>query len=224
MRINAFCRKSILVSTLTLAYFSTPSYACSIESGLGEVCYMASTYCPRGFYPLHGYLLSIGDNTALYSLFGNLYGGDGRQTYAVPNFRGRTTIHEGNGPGLTMRSQGEMGGIESGLLAVSFITEHKHYIDAVMSIASGTSSIPIYEQGQGSPRSGQNYLATTNAYNTVENGSANIPFTIKPIDGSAQITSITHFQNNNQEKLALSQPSIVLTACINTWGPYPMRP
>jgi microcystin-dependent protein len=80
---------------------------------LGEIRLFAGNFAPRGWAQTDGQLLPIADNTALFSLLGTIYGGDGQTTFALPDFRGRAPMHQGQGFGLSSRTQGEQGGVES---------------------------------------------------------------------------------------------------------------
>ena len=75
---------------------------------LGEIITVGYTFCPRGTYEANGQLLSIRENTALFSLFGTTYGGDGRTTFALPDLRGRVIVGQGQGPGRANVPQGAM--------------------------------------------------------------------------------------------------------------------
>lgn len=79
---------------------------------LGEIAAFGFNFAPRGWAQCNGQLLPITQNEALFSLLGTTYGGDGRTTFALPDLRGRTAIHEGNGPGLTGRRMGARFGQE----------------------------------------------------------------------------------------------------------------
>ena len=92
-----------------------------IEPFLAEIELFAGNFAPKGFALCNGQLLSIAQNTALFSLLGTTYGGDGQVTFALPDLRGRVPIHPGQGPGLTNRFQGEIGGSET-----RTITIHTH--------------------------------------------------------------------------------------------------
>jgi microcystin-dependent protein len=83
---------------------------------LGEIRLFAGNFAPRGWSQADGQLMQISQNTALLSLLGTFYGGDGRTTFALPDFRGRTPMHQGQGLGLSPRSQGEQGGVEAVVL------------------------------------------------------------------------------------------------------------
>jgi microcystin-dependent protein len=85
----------------------------SAEPLLGEIQIHGFNYPPRGWAFCNGQLLAIVSNAALFALLGTTYGGDGRNTFALPDLRGRAPIHFGDGPGLTPRSMGAKGGVET---------------------------------------------------------------------------------------------------------------
>ena len=80
------------------------------EPFVAEVKIYACNFAPRGWAFCNGQLLPIAQNTALFSLVGTTYGGDGRTTLGLPNLQGRAAMHPGNGPGLSSRRLGESGG------------------------------------------------------------------------------------------------------------------
>lgn len=82
------------------------------ECFIGEVQMFGGNFAPRGYAFAHGQVLSISDNTALFSIYGTTYGGDGRTTFNLPDLRGRVAIGAGNGPGLNPVSIGARGGSE----------------------------------------------------------------------------------------------------------------
>ena len=87
------------------------------EPFIGEIRMFGGNFAPRGYAFCDGQLLSIAQNSALFSLLGTIYGGDGRTNFGLPDLRGRIPLHQGNGPGLTDRRIGQRGGalIESEL-------------------------------------------------------------------------------------------------------------
>ena len=97
-----------------------------MEPFLGEVTLFAGNFAPRGWASCDGQLLPIAQNTALFSILGTTYGGDGRTTFALPDLRGRTAIHEGTGPGLTNRPLGERTGVEQVTLTQAQLPAHDH--------------------------------------------------------------------------------------------------
>ena len=93
---------------------------------IAEIVMFASNFAPRGWAFCDGQLLSISQNTALFSLVGTTYGGDGRTTFGLPDLRGRVPMHPGNGPGLSSRRLGEKTGTESNTLNVTQLPSHTH--------------------------------------------------------------------------------------------------
>ena len=77
---------------------------------IGEIMMVGYNFCPRGWANADGQLLPIAQNTALFSLYGTMYGGDGRTTFGLPDLRGRVPMHVGNGPGLHPKRQGNKSG------------------------------------------------------------------------------------------------------------------
>ncbi len=96
------------------------------EGTLGEIRLFAGTFAPRGWEFCHGQLISISSNTALFSLLGTTYGGDGMRTFALPDLRGRVPVGVRQGPGLTNRVLGESGGSESHTLIATELPSHSH--------------------------------------------------------------------------------------------------
>ena len=96
---------------------------------LAQITMFGSSFNPRGWSFCNGQLLDIASNTALFSLLGTTYGGDGRVTFALPDLRGRVPLHSGHsspGPGLSNRTLGEQGGSEQNTLTVGQLPSHTH--------------------------------------------------------------------------------------------------
>ena len=85
----------------------------SADPFMGQIIMFGGNFAPRGWALCNGQLLPISSNTALFSLLGTTYGGDGRTTFALPDLRGRVPVHPGRGPGLAPYSLGQTGGTES---------------------------------------------------------------------------------------------------------------
>ncbi|GJM09626.1 MAG: tail Collar domain-containing protein [Lysobacteraceae bacterium] len=96
------------------------------EPFTAEIRIFAGNFAPRGWAFCDGQLLPIAQNTALFSLIGTTYGGDGRTTTALPNMQGRAPMHPGRGPGLTARRLGERVGTETVTLSEAQIPSHSH--------------------------------------------------------------------------------------------------
>jgi len=106
------------------------------EPFIAEIRIFAGNFAPRNWAQCDGQLLPIAQNTALFSLVGTIYGGDGRTTFGLPNLKGRTPMHSGNGPGLSQRRVGETGGAETVTLTEAQMPSHNHVLQASDEAAS----------------------------------------------------------------------------------------
>jgi microcystin-dependent protein len=98
---------------------------------LAEIYMGGMNFPPRGYALCQGQILSIAQNTALFSLLGTTFGGNGQTTFGLPDLRGRVPIGWGQGPGLSNRDLGEVGGEETATLLVTQIPAHNHPLNAV---------------------------------------------------------------------------------------------
>ncbi len=96
------------------------------EPFIAEIRIFAGNFAPRGWALCNGQLLPIAQNTALFSLIGTTFGGDGRTTTALPNLQDRAPMHPGNGPGLTSRRLGQTGGVSTVTLSEAQMANHTH--------------------------------------------------------------------------------------------------
>lgn len=97
---------------------------------IGEIKMFGFNFAPVGWLPCNGQMLSISQNTALFSILGTTYGGDGRTTFALPNLQGQVPISMGSGPGLSQRFLGETGGEVAVTLTNSTLPSHSQRADA----------------------------------------------------------------------------------------------
>jgi len=100
----------------------------SSEPLIGSIAIFAGNYAPRGYALCQGQLLAISQNTALFSILGTTYGGDGRVTFGLPDLRGRFPVQQGQGPGLPFVDLGEVTGVTSVTLTSSQMPMHNHLI------------------------------------------------------------------------------------------------
>jgi microcystin-dependent protein len=98
---------------------------------VAEIRIFPFNFAPKGWAWCDGQLLPLSQNTALFSLLGTTYGGDGKSNFALPDLQGRTPMHPGQGPGLSLHDLGETGGSESVTLLESEIPGHSHAARAV---------------------------------------------------------------------------------------------
>lgn len=111
------------------------------EPFLAEIRIFTFNFAPRGWAQCNGQLMSISQNTALFSLVGTSYGGDGRVTFGLPNLQGQVPIHQGQGPGLTDRAIGETGGAPTVTLVQTETPAHTHSL-TLFTPSTPTSTTP----------------------------------------------------------------------------------
>jgi microcystin-dependent protein len=169
------------------------------EPFIAEIKIWAGNYAPRGYAFCDGQLLPIAQNTALFSLIGTTYGGDGRTTTALPNLQGRAPMHPGRGPGLTERRLGQQIGTETVTLSEAQMPNHTHTLRGTVS--RGAASTP---QGNAFNRS-----VGDTAYNAPSNLTGMAPAMAPPTGGSQA--------HNNL------QPFLTLSFIIALQGLYPQR-
>src|SRR5437762_8885487 len=93
---------------------------------VAEIRIFPFNFAPKGWAFCDGQLLPLSQNTALFSLLGTTYGGDGKSNFALPNLEGNAAMHPGQGQGLSLRDLGEIGGAENVTLLVSEMPLHPH--------------------------------------------------------------------------------------------------
>lgn len=119
-----------IVCATTLVSVPAKQLLAGADPFIGEIMWVSYTFCPRGWADADGQLLPIAQYTALFSLLGTTYGGDGRTTFALPDLRGRVSIHTGEGPGLSDYRLGQKAGLEEVTLTVDQIPAHNHALNA----------------------------------------------------------------------------------------------
>lgn len=137
-------KKFILCTALGCLMCHTPLKAQS-EPFLGQIAFVGFNFAPVGWMECNGQVLSIASNTALFSLLGTMYGGNGTTTFQLPDMRGRVIVGTGTGPGLSAYAQGQTGGAESVTLTTAQMPSHSHALGAVTiegDSASPTNNLP----------------------------------------------------------------------------------
>lgn len=177
-----------------------------MEGTIGEIRLFAGNFAPRTWAFCDGQLLAIASNTALFSILGTTYGGDGRTTFGLPDLRGRVAIGVGNGPGLPSVRDGEKGGTDSTTLTILNMPSHNHVAQVDIKVTSddGNSDEPA------------GILATT--------GGANI-YGPGPGDGSygGGPTSVTVGNSGGSQPFNNMQPYLGLRYIICLQGIFPSR-
>lgn len=169
---------------------------------VGEIRLFAGNFAPQNWAFCNGQLLPISQNTALYSLLGTQYGGDGKVNFALPNLQGRVPLHHGQGPGLTNRSIGQEAGSAAVTLLESELPSHSH-VPGSQSVTNGVTDPTGAVWTNSAGLSGQRIYGT--APDTPMS-----PTALQPSGGS--------FPHNNM------QPYLGLNFIIALQGVYPPRP
>jgi microcystin-dependent protein len=167
---------------------------------LGEIRIFGGNFAPQGWALCNGQLLPISSNAALFSILGTTYGGDGRQTFALPNLQSRVPIDWGQGPGLSQYIPGQASGVENVTLNQQQMPQHNHTMGTLS--APGTTDRPN-TQLLAQPTSG-------NAYGPA------------PSDGSALNPAAIGLAGGNQPHANL-QPYLAVNFIIALQGIYPPR-
>jgi microcystin-dependent protein len=112
------------------------------EPFIAEIKMFGGNFAPNGYAFCNGQLLSIAQNTALFSLVGTIYGGNGQVTFGLPNLQGRFPMHWGSGAGLSPRNIGELGGTETNTLSLSQLPVHSHAFNPGAHGGEGQTALP----------------------------------------------------------------------------------
>jgi microcystin-dependent protein len=170
------------------------------EPFLGQINIFPYNFAPRGWAFCNGQLLSIAQNTALFSLLGTTFGGNGQTTFALPDMRGRVANGSGQGPGLSSYDLGQVGGVENETLTILNLPGHTHPYVPTANEADGTTKEPLNA-----------FLAKagTNVYGA-------------STDGTPMGAQNTGNAGGNQPFSPI-QPYLTLNFCIATEGIFPSR-
>ena len=169
---------------------------------VAEIRIFGFNFAPTGWAQCNGQLLPISQNTALFSLLGTFYGGDGKSTFALPNFEGSGPVGQGQGPGLSEYFLGQSGGSEFVTLLDSEIPVHTHSLRA-HAFDFGDQSQPTTLTSLAKSNNGASYTATTN-----------LPTTMAFQSLSIAGASLPH---------NTMQPYVTLNFCIAMQGVFPPR-
>lgn len=169
---------------------------------LAEIRIFAGNFAPYGWALCNGQVLPIAQNTALFSLIGTYYGGDGITTFALPNLQSRLPIHQGQGNGLSPYTIGQNGGTEIVTLTSQQLPQHNHGVNASSGPGTQVLATGNYWAEDGASRGGKVYASATD--NTLMNAGA-----LGQTGGNQPHTNI--------------QPCLALTFIIALQGIYPAR-
>jgi len=142
---------------------------------VAEVRIFPFNFAPKGWAWCNGQLLPISQNTALFSLLGTMYGGDGKSTFSLPNFEGSAVVHAGQGAGLSQYFEGQVGGSDTVTLLQSEIPAHSHNVMANTAPADNNPPAPTFSIAQSTG---------TNAYSSTASNAFMSNNTLSPAGGS----------------------------------------
>jgi microcystin-dependent protein len=167
---------------------------------VAEIRIFGFNFAPTGWAQCNGQLFPISQNTALFSLLGTTYGGDGKSTFALPNVQGNAPMHPGQGPGLSLHDLGETGGSDFVTLLESEMPAHSHALRASLDDADLAIPAPTRSLAK----------ASSNLYLAANPNTQMAPEALTPAGGS--------LPHNNL------MPYLVLNFCIALQGVFPSRP
>lgn len=173
---------------------------------IGQVVMFAGNFAPRGWALCQGQLLAINTNTALFSILGTTYGGNGQTNFALPDLRGRVPVGQGQGPGLSNWVLGELTGVEDVSLVVTEMPAHNH----VVQVSSGQADTAT---------AGNNYLATANGAFGPD------PVTVNTYNGTptATLAANSLTVSGGSQPHENIQPSLCINYIICLEGIFPSR-
>ena len=169
---------------------------------LAEIRILPYVFPPRGWARCDGQLMAIAQNTALFSLIGTYFGGDGRTTFALPNFVDRSPMFWGQGPGLSNHDLGETGGETAVMLTVAEIAQHQHNLFVSTSVAVNKQPVgQLFAPGSG----GLGYYGPNTGQTT-------------------KLAPVALGETGNAAPHNNMQPYLAMQYCICLEGVYPKRP
>jgi microcystin-dependent protein len=179
---------------------------------LGTIIIFAGNFAPRGWAFCNGQLMAISQNTALFSILGTTYGGNGTQTFALPDLRGRVPIGSGQGPGLSDYVLGQLSGTENTTLTVNQMPSHNH-------VATTTVKVNSQQGDQVTPVAASSISAVKDINGDPAKGFSSQPSSVN-LDNSA--TTNVAVSGGNQPFSTL-QPVLCVNYIIALQGIFPSR-
>ena len=176
-----------------------------MEPFLGQIQIFGFNFAPRGWAFCNGQILPISQNSALFSLLGTQYGGDGRVTFALPDLRSRVPVHFGTGPGLSAYSIGQPGGQESASLTEANLPAHSHAASLKLGAGPGLNAA-----GNGG------YLADNSAGETIFTG-------VAPSDAQLAAGSLNVLPTGGNQAFDIRNPFLGMNYCVALQGLFPSR-
>lgn len=188
-----------------------------MEVFLGTIQAFGFNFAPRGWANCSGQIMSLAQNTALFSLLGTTYGGNGQTTFGLPDLRGRAGLNMGQGPGLSMYDIGQLSGTENATLTISNMPAHNHPATATVGVqVAGATANPANAPTDANKYLGASGGASGNA--TIWSDALNSPVQMGGVSGSVQVGMA-----GASTPFSLLNPYLVLNFCIALEGIFPSR-
>jgi len=184
----------------------------STEPFIGEIKLFGFGFAPRGYMLCSGQILSISQNTALFSLLGTVYGGNGSTTFALPNLNGRIPVGQGQSPGTSNYTLGEVSGTEQITLLSAQMPMHIHTVNSVRVNILANSANGTEQSPDG------NYPAVSTGGISIYKDSS----TPNTFMGATTVTGTTDIAGGSQP-FPILQPYVALNYSIATMGIFPSR-
>jgi microcystin-dependent protein len=191
-----------------------------MEGTIGEIRMFAGNFAPRAWAFCNGQLLSIAQNTALFSILGTTYGGNGQTTFALPNFNGRTAVGTGTGPGLSNVDLGQVSGVENTTLTVGNLPAHNH--TATATITGTVNPKALADAGLGDDPA-NSFPAISSGSNKMYTSSTQAPdatMGASPISATVQVTV---GNTGSSQPVNIRNPYLGMNYIICLEGIFPSR-
>lgn len=166
---------------------------------IGQIQTFGFNFAPRNWQYCNGQLMQIQQNTALFSLLGTSYGGNGTTTFALPDLRGREMVGQGSGPGLTPIIIGQNGGTENATLTIGNLPSHTHNVSIGVNTVAGEEAAPTF-----------NIASSANSFSEDKTG-------------ASVLGGVSQFPQGQNQAFDMTAPYLVLNVCICLNGIYPSR-
>lgn len=166
---------------------------------IGQIQAFGFNFPPQGWAFCDGQLLSIAQNTALFALLGTTYGGNGQTTFALPDLRGRSMVHAGQGPGLSPIVQGQSAGVENVSILIGNMPAHTHNVTVSVNTATGEDAVPTNK-----------IASSTNAFS-------------EDVTANAFLGGVNQQPAGGNQPLAIRNPYVGIYHSIALQGIFPSR-
>lgn len=199
-----------------------------MEGTIGEIRVFAANFAPRNWASCEGQLLSIASNTALFSILGVQYGGNGTTTFALPDLRGRTALGVGQGPGLSNYTAGERTGTENVTLLIPQMPIHNHPATAQVSSVTATATLFGVNSPGGQDNPGGNFIGEDNGAGATSYAASGTPVVMNAgavtvADVVVPPPSVTVGPAGSTSPHPNMQPSLAMYYIICMNGVFPAR-